>query len=312
MIGKTRIGLFSLVDHLSDPMTGERVSEQQRLLDVIELGVLAEQVGFERFAVGEHHFSHYILPNPTLLLAALAVRTKAIRLFTSVTLLACRDPVQLAEDVAIVDNLSNGRLELSVARGVSFEAARVFGVDRENVYPMLAARLTQLRALLDTGCLPGDSDGTPSLRLFPRPLQRPHPPIWVGGGLSEHSCALAVDQRLPLILPSLFRYPEDYLPMLDSYREGLLRAGFESCIRVALPSHCWVAKTRQLARERWQPRLTHYVDQAKGVREGLGRATDFDSLLCGPAICGRPSADSSPAWRSPRAGSSAGRPPAPP
>jgi alkanesulfonate monooxygenase SsuD/methylene tetrahydromethanopterin reductase-like flavin-dependent oxidoreductase (luciferase family) len=110
----------------------------------------------------------------------------------------------------------------------------------------------------------------------------------VGGGLSLHSCALAIEQGLPLILPSLFRYPEDYLPMLELYRDGLRRAGREDCIRVALPSHCWVAKTSQLARERWRPRLEHYVQHAKGVREGLGRATDFDALLRGPAICGSP------------------------
>jgi alkanesulfonate monooxygenase SsuD/methylene tetrahydromethanopterin reductase-like flavin-dependent oxidoreductase (luciferase family) len=288
MTGKTRVGLFSLVDHLSDPLSGVLVSAQQRLLEVIEQGVLAEQAGFERFAVGEHHFSHYILPNPSLILAAIAARTRSIRLFTSVTLLACRDPVQLAEDVAILDNISDGRLELSIARGVSFEAARVFGVDRENVYPMLAERLAQLLTILSTGRLPGDTDGTSNLRMFPLPLQKPHPVIWVGGGLSSQSCALAIDQRLPLILPSLFRYPEDYLPMLGLYREGLGRAGREDCIRVGLPSHCWVAKTSQLAKERWRPRLEHYVLNAKGVREGLGRATDFDALLQGPAICGSP------------------------
>lgn len=287
MTGKTRVGLFSLVDHLSDPLTGLQVSAQQRLLEVIEQGVLAEQVGFERFAVGEHHFSHYILPNPSLILAAIATRTRSIRLFTTVTLLACRDAVQLAEDVALLDNISNGRLELSVARGVSFDAARVFGVDRENVYAILAERLAQLLTILTTGRLVGDADGS-TLRVCPLSIQKPHPIIWVGGGLSAQSCALAVDNSLPLILPSLFRHPEDYLPMVELYRDGLRRAGREACIRVGLPSHCWVAKTSQLAKERFRPRLEHYVHHAKGVREGLGRATDFDNLLRGPAICGSP------------------------
>src|SRR5690606_25527960 len=124
----TCIGLFSLVDHLTDPVTGTSTTPERRLLQVIEQGVLAEQVGFERFAVGEHHFCDYILPNPSLVLSAIAARTSRIRLFTTVTLLALREEVQLAEDIALLDNISSGRLELSFARGVSEDAGAVFGV----------------------------------------------------------------------------------------------------------------------------------------------------------------------------------------
>src|ERR1051325_10475993 len=93
----TTIGLFSLLDHLADPVTGRQVSVAERLRQVVEQGIRAEKAGFERFGVGEHHFSGYLLSNPTPLLAALASRTSRIRLFTAVTLLACRDPVRVAE-----------------------------------------------------------------------------------------------------------------------------------------------------------------------------------------------------------------------
>jgi alkanesulfonate monooxygenase SsuD/methylene tetrahydromethanopterin reductase-like flavin-dependent oxidoreductase (luciferase family) len=277
-----RIGLLTLVDHLPEPHRGERITARQRIDEVIAEAVLAEEVGFERFAVGEHHFSDYIVSNPSLVLAAIAARTSRIRLMTAVTLLACRDAVQTAEDIGIVDGISNGRFEVSVARGVSEEASRVFGVPRERVYAVLEEKLDQLLSALRDGRLP---TGEP---VQPRPVQRPAPPVWIGGGLSQESTDLAVSRGLPLILPSLFRYPEDYLPMVERYREGMRRAGRESQIRVALPSHCWVERTSQAARARFRPYLEQYVAFARQLRDGFGRPLDFEGLIRGPAICGSP------------------------
>jgi alkanesulfonate monooxygenase SsuD/methylene tetrahydromethanopterin reductase-like flavin-dependent oxidoreductase (luciferase family) len=276
-----RIGLLTLVDHLPEPGSGERISARQRIDEVIAEAVVAEEVGFERFAVGEHHFSEYILSNPSLVLAAIAARTTDIRLMTAVSLLACRDTVQMAEDIGIVDSISNGRLEISVARGVSEQASRAFGVPREQVYTILEDKLRQLLAMLREGRVA-------DLPVLPRPVQRPHPPIWIGGGLSAESIDLAVGYGLPLILPSLFRYPEDYLPMIERYREGMRRAGRAEQIRVALPSHCWVGKTSQGARTRYRPYLQQYVGFARQLRQGFGRPLDFAGLIGGPAICGSP------------------------
>jgi alkanesulfonate monooxygenase SsuD/methylene tetrahydromethanopterin reductase-like flavin-dependent oxidoreductase (luciferase family) len=284
----THLGLLTLVDHLPDPNSGERTSSQQRLFEVIAEAILAEELGFERFAVGEHHFCDYILSNPSLVLAAIAARTTRIRLMTAVTVLPCRDPVQTAEDVAIVDTISGGRLEISVARGVSDEESRAFDVPRERVYAVLEEKLDVLLAILRDGRIPAGSPRGGGLPVFPPPIQRPHPPVWMGGGLSAGSTDLAVDRGLPLILPSLFRYPEDYLPMIERYRDGMRRAGLADRIRVALPSHCWVEKTSQDARARYRPYLDQYVAFARGLRDGFGRPLDFDGLIGGPAICGSP------------------------
>lgn len=289
MSAVTTMGLFSLLDHLGDPVTGREVSVAERLRQVIEQGILAEQAGFERFGVGEHHFSGYLLSNPMPLLAALATRTSRIRLFTAVTLLACRDPVRVAEDIGILDCLCDGRLEVSVARGVSWEAAQVFGIDRDNVYQVMAQKLATLLSILETGQLAlGEPSSGRTVAVVPRPVQRPMPPVWIGGGLHAESCALAVDNGLPLFLPSLFRHPEDYLPLVDQYRAGMGAAGRAHRSRLALPSYCWVARNSQDARRVFRPRLETYVRFAQGLRDGVGRPLDFDSLLAGPAICGSP------------------------
>lgn len=279
----TRIGLFSLVDHLPDPVTGRTIAPRERLLEVIEQAVLAEQAGFERFALGEHHFSGYILPSAGLLLSPIAVRTSRIRLFTTVTLLALYNPIQLAEEIGVLDQLSNGRIELSFARGVSSVASEVFGVPPEAAYELMESHLVRLLAFLISGeVAPGQA------ALVPRTIQTPHPRLWIGGGLHAQSCDLAVKYNLPLILPSLFRYPDDYLPMLDRYREGLAAQGMASKAQVGLPSYCWVAPTSQGARKQWQPRLERYVAFARNLRSGFGRDLDFDSIIAGPGICGSP------------------------
>jgi alkanesulfonate monooxygenase SsuD/methylene tetrahydromethanopterin reductase-like flavin-dependent oxidoreductase (luciferase family) len=283
----TRIGLLTLVDHLPEP-GGERISRQQRLDEVMAGAILAEEVGFERFAVGEHHFSDYILSNPSLLLAAIAASTTRLRLMTAVTLLPCRDPVQTAEDIGILDIISNGRLELSFARGVSEEASRAFDVPREHVYAILEEKLDLLLFILGEGHIPSGHPQGGGLPVIPRAVQSPHPPIWIGGGLSVESTDLAVSRGLPLILPSLFRYPEDYLPMIDRYRDGMRRAGRADRIRVALPSHFWVERTSQEARQRFRPYLERYVAFARQLRDGFGRPLDFEGLIGGPAICGSP------------------------
>jgi alkanesulfonate monooxygenase SsuD/methylene tetrahydromethanopterin reductase-like flavin-dependent oxidoreductase (luciferase family) len=289
MAPATTIGLFSLLDHLGDPVTGREVTVAERLRQVIEQGILAERAGFERFGVGEHHFSGYLLSNPTPLLAALASRTSRIRLFTAVTLLACRDPVRVAEDIGILDCLCDGRLEVSVARGVSWEAAQVFGINRDNVYQLMAQKLATLLGILATGQLVlGEPSAGKTVAVVPRPVQRPTPPIWLGGGLHAESCALAVENGLPLFLPSLFRHPEDYLPLVEQYRAGMRAAGRAHRIRLGLPSYCWVARTSQDARRVFRPRLETYIRFAQGLRDGAGRPLDFDSLLEGPAICGSP------------------------
>jgi alkanesulfonate monooxygenase SsuD/methylene tetrahydromethanopterin reductase-like flavin-dependent oxidoreductase (luciferase family) len=289
MTANTTIGLFSLLDHLGDPVSGREITVAQRLQEVIEQGILAEQAGFDGFGVGEHHFSGYVLSNPFLMLAGLATRTTRIRLFTAVTLLACQDPIRLAEDIGILDCLCGGRLELSFARGVSWEAARVFGIDHENVYRVMAQKLDVLLGVLATGQLTvaGVPEGR-DVAVVPRPLQRPRPPLWIGGGLHVESCNLAIERGLPLMLPSLFRHPEDYLPLVNQYRAGMAAAGRSDQARVAMPSYCWVAKNSQDARRTWQPRLQQYVSFAQGLRDGHGRPLDFDSLLAGPAICGSP------------------------
>lgn len=288
----TDYGVLSLADYLSNPLTGELDTQARRLRRVVDTAVEAEAAGFAAFGVGEHHFSGYILSAPELVLAAAAARTEHIRIGTSVTLLANTDPVRQAEQLATLDVLSNGRAEMTFARGVSEDTAKVFGIKdfdelrpRFEEYLRLVLRLFTEESVTWSGTYRGPLD---NIRLEPRPVQQPYPDMWIGGGLSTTSADLAARMGMPLFLPSLFRWPEDYLAIVEHYRRGHAAGNHDKPARIGFPSYVHVAATSQEAHRRWQPYLEHYRDFALTVRGSFGRDTSFDGLLKGPAICGSP------------------------
>ncbi len=122
-----QMGILSLGDPLADPLTGERISQREKIRTMIELGVRTEEVGLDAYWVGEHHFNDYIVSSPQLILAAVAERTSRIRLGTGVTLLPNHDPIRVAEDFAILDIVSEGRVDLGVGRGIFSYIFEAFG-----------------------------------------------------------------------------------------------------------------------------------------------------------------------------------------
>ncbi|MDH3295962.1 MAG: LLM class flavin-dependent oxidoreductase [Acidimicrobiia bacterium] len=285
--------VLSLVDHLPDPHTGAEVSQRARLSAVVDHAIHCEHLGFAGYNVGEHHFDRYIMPAPELLLAYVAARTSTIRLGTSVSLLANLDPVRFAEQLAVLDVLTGGRVEVTFARGASESTARAFGTESfEELRPKFDESLRLVLRLLAEEQVTWRGEHRTSLeevRLEPRPLQSPHQLIWVGGGLSTVSADLAAELGLRFMLPSLFRWPEDYSGIVDRYRAGATRAGFGDQIQVGFPSYVHVAETSQLAKRRWRPYLESYRDFAMRLRGSFGRPVDYQSLLEGPAIAGSPS-----------------------
>src|ERR1700743_710693 len=109
--------LITLITHVPDPVSGEKKSPADRLRDVLDKAVLAEELGFDGFAVGERHEDPFISSSPPVVLSNIAARTSKISLFTGVTTLSLLDPVRAFEDYSTLDNLSGGRLELIIGKG---------------------------------------------------------------------------------------------------------------------------------------------------------------------------------------------------
>src|SRR5918999_3614395 len=123
---------ITLIPHVPDPITGIRPSTTERLRSVVDNAVLAEELGFDGFGVGERHERPFISSSPPVVLSHIAARTSRIRLFTTVTTLSLLDPVRAFEDYAKLDHLSGGRLELIIGKGNGAAQAQLFHVTVED------------------------------------------------------------------------------------------------------------------------------------------------------------------------------------
>lgn len=119
-----KFALFSLLMNLPNAVTGETLTVQQKFQNVIKQALLAEELGFEAYGVGERHGAPFQSSSPPVVLAAIAARTSRIRLLTTVTVLSVLDPVRVAEDYATLDHLSGGRLEMTLEKGMILATIR--------------------------------------------------------------------------------------------------------------------------------------------------------------------------------------------
>ena len=123
------IGIYTFADITPNPSSAKKSGAHQRLKDLIEEIELAEQVGLDIFAVGEHHRPDYAVSSPAVVLAAAAMRTKKIRLSSAVSVLSSDDPVRVFQDFSTLDLLSDGRAEIMAGRGSFIESFPLFGYD---------------------------------------------------------------------------------------------------------------------------------------------------------------------------------------
>jgi alkanesulfonate monooxygenase SsuD/methylene tetrahydromethanopterin reductase-like flavin-dependent oxidoreductase (luciferase family) len=105
------LGISTFVELTPDPLTGKSISPYQRFQNLMEEVELADQLGLDVFAIGEHHRPDYLVSSPATVLAAAAIKTKQIKLSSAVSVLSSDDPVRVFQQFATVDLLSGGRAE---------------------------------------------------------------------------------------------------------------------------------------------------------------------------------------------------------
>jgi probable LLM family oxidoreductase len=222
------------------------VSPEQRMRDLMEEVRLADELGLDVFAIGEHHRPDFLISSPATALAAAAVITKRIRLSSAVTVLSSDDPVRVFQAFAEVDLLSGGRAEIMAGRGSFIESFPLFGYDLDDYDALFAEKLDLLLKIRDgnpvtwAGRLraPLSSAG-----VWPRPVQDPLP-VWVAVGGSPESVVRAGSLGLPLTLAIIGGQPERFVPLVDLYREAARAAGHDpEQTKVAINTHAFVGAT---------------------------------------------------------------------
>ncbi|MFC4588610.1 LLM class flavin-dependent oxidoreductase [Sphaerisporangium corydalis] len=212
---------ITLIVHGPDPLTGERKSTTARLREVVDNAVLAEELGFDGFGVGERHERPFISSSPPVVLSHIAARTSAIRLFTAVTTLSLLDPVRAFEDYSTLDHLSGGRLELIIGKGNGAAQAQLFHVTGQDQWDRNREGYELFRRLWREDKVTWSGRFRPELReaeTWPRPLQRPIR-VWHGSATSRESVDLAAQWGDPLFSANVSNPVEPYAELVRYYRE---------------------------------------------------------------------------------------------
>jgi probable LLM family oxidoreductase len=232
------------------------VSPEQRMRQLIEEAELADQLGLDVFAIGEHHRADFLISSPATALAAIAARTERIRLSSAVTVLSSDDPVRVFQQFAHVDLISGGRAEIMAGRGSFIESFPLFGYDLDDYDELFAEKLDLLLEIRKSDRVTWSGKHRPALNdalVWPRPLQDPLP-IWVAVGGSPQSAVRAGALGLPLTLAIIGGEPERFVPLVELYREAARRAGHDALqTPLAINTHAFVAETTAQAGAAFAP-----------------------------------------------------------
>jgi probable LLM family oxidoreductase len=226
------------------------VSPQQRMRDLLEEAELADQLGLDVFAIGEHHRPDFLISSPAVALAAIAARTERIRLASAVTVLSSDDPVRVFQQFAELDLISGGRAEIMAGRGSFIESFPLFGYDLDDYDELYAEKLDLLLKIRDSERVTWSGRLRPPLDdagVWPRPVQDPLP-VWVAVGGTPQSVVRAGRLGLALTLAIIGGQPERFVPLVDLYRQAARAAGHdETATKLAINTHAFVAETSDQA-----------------------------------------------------------------
>lgn len=275
------IGVYSFGE-VADSASG---SAAQRIHDLLEEMVLADQAGLDVFGLGEHHRPDFVVSAPAVVLAAAATRTQRIRLASAVTVLSSDDPVRVFQQFATLDLVSGGRAEIMAGRGSFIESFPLFGYDLNDYDVLFSEKLDLLLRLRESEQVTWRGQQRPPLDeqgVYPRPIQQPLP-VWIAVGGTPESAVRAGTLGLPMALAIIGGAPERFVPLTTLYRHAALAAGHDpALLPLGINSHTYIAPTSQQARDEFFPAYATMMNRI-GRERGWSPMTraQFDAL-CGP------------------------------
>ncbi|NRD27821.1 LLM class flavin-dependent oxidoreductase [Frigoribacterium sp. VKM Ac-2836] len=253
---------------ITDRLDGSPVTHAEAIRNLVDQAVLADEVGLDFIGVGEHHRKDFAVSAPEVVLAAIAARTKTIRLGSAVTVLSSDDPVRVFQRFATVDAISNGRAEVILGRGSFTESFPLFGLDLQDYEVLFEEKIQLFAELLKEG--PTTWSGTVRAGLdgqevYPK-TEGGSMRTWVGVGGSPQSVIRAAHYGFPLFLAIIGGQPAQFAPYADLYRRALGEFGHDSQ-PIAMHSPGFVAETDADAKEAlfpYQEEQTNQLGRERG------------------------------------------------
>ena len=268
-----RFGIF----HLPSLTAADHTNGADRLHSIVEHAAYGEELGFDSVWLAEHHFHSFggILSSPPVIGAAIAQRTSKIRVGTAVTLLPYHNPLRIAEDYATLDCLSNGRLEFGIGHGFIKYESLTFGTPLEELRDRFQENLA---VILKAWSEPkvshkGKFYEYENVEVMPRPIQQPHPTVWMGATSTAESFEFAGRSGFHLMLIPFLHEIDELRSMVEVYLSARRAAGYDpKTARVIAMYHIYVGESAVEARATAEPALASYhaaAAEARNLTQGI-------------------------------------------
>ncbi|QEE62636.1 LLM class flavin-dependent oxidoreductase [Salinibacterium sp. dk2585] len=258
-----QFGIFSVGDITTDPTTGHTPTDASRIKDIVRIAQHAEEVGLDVFAMGEHHNPPFFPSSPVAINSWLAAKTEKLILSTATTLITTNDPVRLAEDYAMLQHLSDGRMDLTLGRGNTGPVYPWFGEDIRQGIPLALEKYALLRRLWREDFVDWSGQFRTPLQGFqstPRPLDGVPPFVWHGSIRSPEIAEQAAYYGDGFFANHIFWPGSHTAKMVNFYRQRFEHHGHGSAAQaiVGLGGQVFMRTNSQDAVKEFRP----YFDNA--------------------------------------------------
>lgn len=253
-----QFGIFSVSDITRDPVTGVTPSEAERIDAIVQIARKTEEVGLDVFAIGEHHNPPFFSSSPTTLLGHIAATTERIILTTATTLITTNDPVKIAEDYAMLQHLSKGRMDLMLGRGNTGPVYPWFGKDIRAGLPLALENYNLLHRLWREDVVDWEGSYRTPLQGFtatPRPLDGVPPFVWHGSIRTPEIAEQAAYYGNGFFANHIFWPTAHSLQLIEFYRQRFEHYGHGTKKQaiVGLGGQAYIAKKSQDAWNEFRP-----------------------------------------------------------
>ena len=261
-------GLYTLGDHLEGPNANQKMSEHQRMNEMIELAKLSEEAGLDVFGVGESHQEHFVASSTAVILGAIASVTKRMKLTSASTVLSTADPVRVYEDFSTVDLLSGGRAEIVAGRGSRYGAYDLFGYDLKDYDELFEEKFELLLKLQKEAQVTWTGQYRPPLEeaeLFPKPMNG-EVPIWRAVGEHLSSAVKAGRLGVPIHMAALYGASSVFGRRVEAYKRAAEDYGHPAeKLQVAVATMAYIDPDSQVAMKEFYPHLNHTFTKTRNT-----------------------------------------------
>lgn len=277
------LGLYNFLEMKPEHVSGNAKQTHQRYKEMMEEIALADKLGLDVYAIGEHHRPDFVVSSPAVVLAAVAAVTKNIRLSSAVTVLSSDDPVRVFQDFATLDQLSGGRAEIMAGRGSFIESFPLFGYDLNDYDELFSEKLEMLIQLNESEKISWKGKhraAINNLGVYPRPLQEKIP-LWIAVGGTPESVVRAAKLKLPLAIAIIGGSPDRFAPFAQLYRDRWEKFGNDpKALQLSINSHGYIADDGDKARDEYWPSFANAMNRLGKERGWSGIDREQYDFMC--------------------------------